>query len=212
MRESAAFPRGSSALLGGVFVTGEGSSPLRVEDVRVGAAYETARGEERRRIAALKGPRRIALGESLALVFESRDTIRATLEEALRTERVDDPARVASEIEAFNAVVPAPGELVAVLFLEVADPADLNSALLRLDGVDRSIFMEIGGARVPGVADTVFAPGEGAVAFPLRFRIDPAQRESIRSGAPMSIGSDHHNVALTVALDEVQREAITEEL
>lgn len=193
-------------------MTGEGSSPLRVEDVRVGAAYETARGEERRRIAELKSPRRVALGESLALVFESRDTIRATLEEALRTERVDDPARVASEIEAFNAVVPAAGELVALLFIEVPDPADLNSALLRFDGIERTIFMEIGEARVRGVAETVFAPGEGAVAHPLRFRIEPAARESIRSGAPVSIGSDHSNVALTVALDEAQREAITEEL
>jgi hypothetical protein len=196
-------------VLGGVFVTAEGSSPLRIEDVRVGAAYEMDRGEERRRIAELKGPRRIALGGSLALVFESRDTIRATLEEALRTERVDDPARVASEIEAFNAVVPAPGELVAVLFLEVADPADLNSALLRFDGVERTIFMEIGGDRIPGMADTVFAPGEGAVAFPLRFRTDPVQRDSIRNGAPISLGSDHPNLAVTVPLDGAQREAIT---
>jgi hypothetical protein len=195
-----------------VFVTVEDSSQLRLDEVRVGPAYETARAGERQRIAELKRARRVRLGESLALVFETRDTIRATLEEALRTDRVDDPERVAAEIEAFNAVVPAPGELVALLFLEVADPADLNSALLRLDGVERTVFLEVRGTRVAAIADAVFPPGEGAVAHHLRFRLDPDQRDSIRNGTPVSVGSDHPNCTLVVELDEAQRRVIAEDL
>src|SRR6202035_5208747 len=82
-------------------VTLEGSAQLDLDDVRVGASYELARGDERRRVAELKRSRRIQLGETLTLVFENRDTIRSTLEEALRTERIDDPVRVASEIATF---------------------------------------------------------------------------------------------------------------
>ena len=106
-------------------MTIDGMGGLDREDIRVGDAYELVRGDERHRVAEMKRLRRIHLGESLALVFETRDTIRATLEEALRTERIDDPDRVAAEIAAFNVVLPGQGQLVALLFVEVADPADL---------------------------------------------------------------------------------------
>jgi Protein of unknown function (DUF3501) len=193
-------------------MTLEGSNPIRLDEVRVGQAYETMRSDERRRVAELKRFRRVHLGDSLALVFENRDTIRSTLEEALRTERIEDPERVAGEVVAFNAVVPAPGELAAALFLEVADPADLNAAVMRLDGVERSVFLEVAGTRIQGVPDTVFPPGESALAHYLRFRLDPEQREAIRSGSALVAGSDHVACAVAVALDEDQRRAIAEDL
>jgi hypothetical protein len=193
-------------------MTLEGSNPIRLDEVRVGQAYETMRGDERRRVAELKRFRRVHLGDSLALVFENRDTIRSTLEEALRTERIDDPERVAGEVVAFNAVVPAPGELAAALFLEVADPADLNAAAMRLDGVERTVFLEVAGTRIQGVPDTVFPPGESALAHYLRFRLDPEQREAIRSGSALVAGTDHAACAVAVALDEDQRRAIAEDL
>ena len=78
--------------------------PLTPADVRVGDAYEQVRAESRRDAAALKGPRRIALGDTLSLVFENRDTMRAVLEEMLRAERVDDAEEVAADVAAVNAV------------------------------------------------------------------------------------------------------------
>lgn len=193
-------------------MTLEGSNPIRLDEVRVGQAYETMRSDERRRVAELKRFRRVHLGDSLALVFENRDTIRSTLEEALRTERIDDPERVAGEVVAFNAVVPARGELAAALFLEVADPADLNAVATRLDGVELTVFLEVAGTRVHGVPDTVFPPGESALAHYLRFRLDPEQREAIRSGSALVAGTDHSACAVAVALDEDQRRAIAEDL
>jgi hypothetical protein len=193
-------------------MTLEGSAPIRLDEVRVGQAYETMRGDERRRVAEFKRFRRVHLGHALALVFENRDTIRSTLEEALRTERIDDPDRVAGEVVAFNAVVPAPGELAAALFLEVADPADLNAAALRLDGVEQTVFLEVAGTRVRGVPEAVFPPGEAALAHYLRFRFDPEQREAIRSGSTLVAGTDHAACAVAVTLDEDQRRAIAEDL
>jgi len=193
-------------------MTLEGSNPIRLDEVRVGQAYETMRSDERRRVAEFKRFRRVHLGDSLALVFENRDTIRSTLEEALRSERIDDPERVAGEVVAFNAVVPAPGELTAALFLEVADPADLNAVAMRLDGVERTVFLEVAGTRVHGVPDTVFPPGERALAQYLRFSLDADQREAIRSGSALVAGTDHAACAVAVALDEDQRRAIAEDL
>ena len=193
-------------------MTGDGSAPPGLDDVRVGAAYDAVRIGERQRAGDRKQPRRVRLGESLALVFENSDTIRAILEEALRTERIDDPARVAEEVAAFNAIVPAPGTLAAVLFLEVADPADLNAAMLKLDGIERTVFIEINATRIFGVPDEVFPPGESGLAHYLRFALEPHHREAIRHGGSVSAGSDHPNCTLTVELDEAQRRAIIEDL
>ncbi len=193
-------------------MTLEGSAPHGVDDVRVGAAYETARGDERHRVAELKRFRRVRLGGSIALVFENRDTIRSTLEEALRTERLDDPELVAGEIAAFNTVVPEPGELAAALFLEVADPADLGTAALRHRGVEHTVFLEVAGTRVRGVPQSVSPPGESALAHYLRFGFEPEQRAAIRRGSAVAAGIDHPDFAVTVQLDEDQCRALAEDL
>jgi Protein of unknown function (DUF3501) len=193
-------------------VTLEGSAPLRLDEVRVGQAYEAMRADERRRIAELKRFRRVHLGHALALVFENRDTIRSTIEEALRSERIDDPEQVAGEVAAFNAVVPAPGELAAALFLEVADPADLSAAATRLDGVERTVFLEVAGTRVRGIPEEVFPPGEIPLAHYLRFQLDPEQCDAIRSGSALLAGSDHPACEVAVVLDDEQRKAIAADL
>ncbi len=193
-------------------MTPEGSAGIGRDDVRVGEPYERARGDERHSVADLKRFRRVHLGDRLALVFENRDTIRSTLEEALRTERIDDPDRVATEIAAFNAVVPGRGELAAVLFVEVADPADLAAAATQLEGVERAVFIEVAGIRVRGVPEVVSPPGEIAPAYYLRFNLEPGQRAAVLGGSPIAAGTEHPNLAVTVELDEEQRRAIAAEL
>jgi Protein of unknown function (DUF3501) len=195
-----------------VDVTPEGSAGIHRDDVRVGDAYERARGDERHNVAELKRFRRVHLGDRLALVFENRDAIRSTLEEALRTERIDDPDRVATEIAAFNAVVPGRGELAAVLFIEVADPADLAAAATQLEGVERAVFIEVAGTRVRGVPEVVSPPGEMAPAHYLRFNLDPGQRAAVLGGSAIAAGTEHPNLTVTVELDEEQRRAIAAEL
>ena len=193
-------------------MTLEGSSQLGIGEIRAGAAYELDRGDERHRIAELKQPRRIHLGDTLALVFENRDTIRSTLEEALRTERIDDPERVARELAAFNAVVPDSGELAALLFLEVADPADLAAAAARLQGVESTVFIEVEGKRVRGVPEVVSPPGETAPAHLLRFTLEPDQRAAVLAGSAIATGTDHPHLTVTIQLDEEQRRAVAADL
>lgn len=195
-----------------VFVALEGPVQLDLDGVRAGADYERVRGEERHRIGELKRSRRVRLGDTIALVFENRDTIRSTLEEALRTERVDDPDRVAAERVAFAAVLPARGELAAMLFLEVEDPADLGAAAASMEGVEHAVFLEVAGARVRGIPEAVSPPGEGAPAHYLRFPLEPEQRAAIRSGNPVAMGADHPNLTVLVPLDADQREAIAADL
>jgi hypothetical protein len=195
-----------------VSVTPEGPARIDLGDVRVGPGYELARGDERHRIAELKRSRRIHLGDTLALVFENRDTIRSTLEEALRTERIDDPDRVAGELAAFNAVVPEPGQLAALLFLEVADPADLSAAAAHLEGIEQAVFIEVDGKRVRGVPEAVSPPGESAAAHLLRFVLEPEQRSAIAGGSAIIVGTEHPHLRVNVPLDDDQRRAVAPDL
>ncbi len=193
-------------------MTPEGPARIDLGDVRVGAGYELARGDERHRTAELKRSRRIHLGETLALVFENRDTIRSTLEEALRTERIDDPDRVGVELAAFNGVVPEPGQLLALLFLEVADPADLSAAAAHLEGIEHAVFIEVGGTRVRGVPEVVSPPGESAAAHLLRFALEPEQRAAIAGGSAIVVGTEHSHLTVDVQLDDDQRRAVAADL
>jgi uncharacterized protein DUF3501 len=192
-------------------VTPEGSVQLDL-DVRAGADYEHVRGEERHRVGELQRVRRVRLGQTVTLVFENRETIRSTLEEALRTERIDDPERVAAERAAFDAVVPARGDLAALLFLEVADPADLAAAAAAIDGIEHTVFLEVAGVRVRAVPDGVSPPGESAPAHYLRIGLEPAMRAAMLAGAAITVGADHPNLTVLVGLDEEQREAIASDL
>ena len=193
-------------------MTPEGPARIDLDDIRVGAGYELARGDERHRIAELKRSRRIRLGDTLALVFENRETIRSTLEEALRTERIDDPDRVGGELAAFNAVVPDRGQLAALLFLEVADPADLSAAAAHLEGIEQAVFIEVDGTRVRGVAEAVSPPGESAAAHFLRFALEPEQRAAIAAGSSIVVGTEHPHLTVDVLLDDAQRQAVAEDL
>jgi hypothetical protein len=195
-----------------VSVTPEGPARIDLGDVRVGAGYELARGDERHRIAELKRSRRIRLGDTLALVFENRETIRSTLEEALRTERIDDPDRVEGDLAAFNAIVPEPGQLAALLFLEVADPADLFAAAAHLEGIEQAVFIEVEGKRVRGVPEMVSPPGESAAAHLLRFALEPEQRAAIAGGSAIVVGTEHPHLTVDVQLDEDQRRAVAADL
>jgi hypothetical protein len=195
-----------------VLVTLEESLRPELDGVRVGASYEPVRGEERHRVAELKRSRRIRLGDTLALVFENRDTVRSALEEALRTERIDDPDRIAAEIEAFNAVVAEPGALAATLFLEVADPADLAAAASELQGIEHAVFIEVAGSRVTGIPEAVSPPGESVAAHYLRFGLEAGQRDAILTGAAIAAGADHPRLSVRVQLDDEQRRAVAADL
>ena len=95
-----------------------------------------------------------------------------------------------------------------MLFIEVADPADLNAAATRLEGIERAVFIDIGGSRVRGVPEAVSPPGESAPAHFLRFSLQPDQRSAMLQGA----GVDHPNLAVSAQFDEEQRRAIAADL
>ncbi|WP_447979119.1 DUF3501 family protein [Candidatus Nitrospira bockiana] len=185
-------------------------TPLRLTDVIPYAEYERQRDAFRREIIALKGRRRISIGEKVTLLFENRDTIRFQVQEMIRAERIFDPAKVQAELDVYNKLIPAEGELSATLFIEITDSADLQRDLDAFQGIDGPKTLSL----VAGT-DVVYGEFEAgrskedkisAVHF-VTFRPSPAWVAALtRSDRAVAIRIDHPAYRREVMVPSVLRE------
>ena len=180
---------------------------LRAGEVRTGAAYESARAGERARLAETSEQRRIELGHDLVLVFETPQSVRAALEESLRAQRVTEPDRVAAETAAFAELLPQPGELVATLFVEIADPAALADRVAELGDVAAALSLEVGGRRVRARVDKPSLDG-GAT----RVVFDLAEAGvDLEPDAPVAVAIAHPALRARAAVTGEQLRALAQE-
>src|SRR6516162_5659151 len=122
---------------------------VALADIVGNAAYEKVREKFRQRIIELKQRRRIAVGDKVTLVFENRDTVIFQIQEMMRAEKISDLDKIREEIEVYNELMPAPGELSATLFLEIEDQTHLRDELLKFLGIDECVLLSVGGRLLP---------------------------------------------------------------
>lgn len=156
--------------------------------------YELERPEFRARVIEVKKRRRVALGPLMTLVFENRDTVRFQIQEMVRIERIVRPDKVQEEIDAYNDLLPRPGEVSATLFIEVTDPAKVQSTLDGFVGLDEP------GRLVLRVGDrthrAAFAAGQSredrisAVHY-LRFALGEEGRRALERGEKAQLEVQH---------------------
>ena len=158
--------------------------------------YERGREAFRSRIIELKRRRRISIGPLITLIFENLDTLRFQVQEMLRVERITDPEKVQEELDVYNALLPAPGELSATLLIEITDEARMKEWLDRFMGLDHGDTLAI-------VADgeRIFGEFEGgrshetkisAVHF-VRFRPTESMKEVFADlRRPVAISVNHN--------------------
>ena len=118
--------------------------PLTLDDISDLRAYERERDEFRRAVIAQKKVRRVTVGPVVTLTFESRTTVRFQVQEMARAERLATDAQVQHELDVYNRLLPAPGELSATLFLELTTEDQLRTWLPKLVGVERAAVLLIG--------------------------------------------------------------------
>ncbi len=169
--------------------------PLTKENLIPYGEYDQQREAVRQRIIELKRRRRISVGDHVTLLFENLDTIRFQIQEMIRAERIVDPGRVQEELDVYNALLPAEGELSATLFIELTDNERLKEDLDRFKDIDhgKKVCLKAG-------PHTVYAEFEGghsneekisAVHF-LKFRPDTSFREALASDStPVAVGVLH---------------------
>ena len=178
--------------------------------------YAVERAAFRARVLAHKAARTLRLGPHVTLVFEDRLTVQYQVQEMLRIERIFEPAGIAEELAAYNPLIPDGGNLKATMLIEFPDPAERAVALVRLKGVERQVWLQVGEhARSAAIADEDLERENdektSAVHF-LRFELDPGSRAALAAGAPLALGCDHPAYRHRFAVDEAARRALAADL
>jgi len=187
-----------------------------IEDLR---AYERIRDTFRDGVIALKKRRRVGVGPLLTVVFENRETIRFQVQEMARAERMMSDAAIQGELDAYNPLIPGPGELSATLFVELRTEAELREWLAKLVGVERSVEIIVGegsGAEVlraePEAAHAAQLTRAGTTASVhyVHWVLTPAQTDRVAAG-PVILAVNHPEYAHQSALGpETVRELLTD--
>ena len=94
-----------------------------------------------------KDKRRVLVGEHMTFLFENRDTMLYQVQEMLRAEGSWlRPGAVEEELEAYNALIPATGELSATMMLEYATAAERALMLPQFVRIEEHLRLHIGDA------------------------------------------------------------------
>jgi len=179
-------------------------------------AYARSRGEIRAQVIAHKKIRTVHLGEHVTLQFEDAVLIRYQIQEMLRIERIFEEAGIQGELDAYNPLVPDGANWKATMFVEYPDEVQRRSMLARLKGIERRVWVQVGGgARVYAIADEDLERENeektSAVHF-LRFDLSPEARGELRRGAALTIGVDHPEYTASVTVEPQVRTSLAGDL
>jgi hypothetical protein len=177
-------------------VSGGAARDLTLADVLDLRAYERVRGEYRAKVIALKKNRRVALGPVMTLVFECLDTVRFQVQEMARVEKIISDEGIQTELDIYNRLLPAPGELSATLLIELTSEPDLREWLPKLVGIETKVGVAIDGDVVLSVPEAEHAAALSreeitpAVHY-LRFPFGDEQVEAFRTASEVALVSEH---------------------
>lgn len=188
--------------------------PVTLDDVVGLERYEAVRDDVRRHIIALKKARRVSVGPELTFVFENHHTVYFQIQEMLRAERITDLDAVRAELDVYNALLPAPGELSATLLIEITDQADVAERLLAFLGIEEHVALMVGDHRIAAVFEAGRSREDrlSAVQY-VRFPLPPAARAAFADAAvPVRLVVDHPNYRHETAITGAARASLAADL
>ena len=193
---------------------------VRPGDVLDLVAYEKVREAMRARIIDRKRNRRVSVGENLTFLFENRDTVLFQIQEMVRTERIVHDDKVRDEIDAYNALIPSPGELSATLFIEIPELSrmsqeEVRRTVNRFQGLDREgVWLVIGSHRIPARFEEGHSKEEKMAAVHyLRFALPDKARAALADPAqPVRLAVDHPNYRAEAVVPPAVRAELVEDL
>jgi hypothetical protein len=193
---------------------------VRPSEVLDLVAYEKVREAMRAAVIARKSNRRVGVGENITFLFENRDTVLFQIQEMVRTERIVHDDKVREEIDAYNALIPDPGELSATLFIEIPELAKMSQdevrrTVNRFQGLDREgVSLVIGGQRVPARFEEGHSKEEKMAAVHyIRFALPDAARAALADPKrPASLVVDHPNYRAQAEIPPAVRDELIADL
>ena len=179
-------------------------------------AYAKVRPEFRANVMAHKKNRRVNLGEHIALMFEDEMTMRYQVQEMLRAERIFEEQGIQDELDAYNPLIPDGSNWKATMLIQYPVVEERQRALAELIGAEDRVWVQVEGCpRVYAIADEDLERENddktSSVHF-LRFELDAAMKQALKSGAVIRMGIDHPRYQATVELPEPVRESLLRDL
>ncbi|MCB0999692.1 MAG: DUF3501 family protein [Acidimicrobiales bacterium] len=180
------------------------SRKLTIADIADMRAYEREREALRARVIDLKSRRRISLGHIVTVMFENRDTMRHQVQEMARVEKIVTDEGIQDELDAYNPMIPEPGQLCATVFIELTSEEQMRLWLPRLVGIERSFVVRLpGGGEVRSITEEqhesqLTRPDVTAAVHYVRFEFTPEQVDGFVEGVVLA--SDHPAYAEEIEL------------
>ncbi len=120
------------------------------------------------------------------------------------------------EIDTYNELIPAAGELVATLLIEYADPRERDVALVRLVGLKRHLWLKLGAKRIAARFDERQMSDEriGAVQF-VRFTLEgmeTARFLELAGKGEVAVEADHPSLTARGVINGLLAESLAEDL
>ena len=161
--------------------------------------YERVRNRLRPLFIHEKERRRLHVGSHLTFIFENVQTAWYQIEEMIRSEKMTDREAIQHEIDTYNELIPAPGELVATLLIEYAESKERDAALTRLVGLERHLWLNVGEKKIAARFDDRQMSEEriSAVQF-VRFSLDGVDATRLLELAgkgEVAVEADHPSLA-----------------
>jgi hypothetical protein len=183
--------------------------PIGLDDILGRERYGEVREAIRRRIIVHKRMRRVAVGDSMSLVFEDRATVWYQTQEMLWIEHITDLDAIRAELAVYNELLPGDEDLAATLLIELAEQDRIREEFQRLLGLDRHVALLLGERRIPASFEEGRQTDDkiSAVQY-LRFPVDAAARQALAGGAAMAMVVDHPNYTATTTLGDDARAGI----
>lgn len=177
---------------------------INISEIKHIADYEIERPTLRPAMIALKDRRRVRVGDHLTFLFENRETVCYQIQEMMRIERLVKPGEIAHEVETYNELIPARGELSASLLIEYETPEERDIELKRLLGLERHIGLEAGGERTLAIFDDrqIGDTRISSVQY-LKFRLTPAQMAAWSQGARIVVDHPHYRAERPLSAAEL---------
>jgi hypothetical protein len=177
------------------------------------AEYEFRRAALKQELLPVKKTRRVEVGPFATFYFENYATMWLQVQEMLRIEK-GGAEQLAGELEAYNPLIPQGDELIATLMLEIEEAARRNAVLLTLGGIEETVFMDIGGARIQATPteydDRTTPDGKTSSVHWLRFKLTADQIGRF-AGARVVIGIEHRNYGHMAVLSEETKAALAKD-
>ncbi len=189
--------------------------PIQFSEVKNIYEYEKIRSKFREQAIASKKLHRMHIGNSMTMVFENRLSVLFQIQEMIRTEKIITDSAMQHEIDTYNQLIPAVGELSATLLIDITEKNMIKPMLDSLIGLNKdSIYLKIGNDEIAATFDEAQIEDDrvSAVQY-IKFALTDAQISAFASeNVEVLTEVRHPNYLASHTLSQEQRSALLADL